>query len=455
MVGGGLAGIAATVALADRGLRVTLVERRPRLGGRAGSFSGPDGVGLLDHSQHVLLGCCTNLLDLCERLGTRDLISFSDAYTFLDVDGTRARLAPSWWPPPLHMAPSLARFALLSAGQKWTIARGLRKLLGDLASPHPTTRTQTMADWLCTAGQPDETIDRFWRLFVVSTLNAQPEHVDSRYARLVFWESLLKNRHGHELGVPQVALAELWEPTRSRWPNVTVQTGSPVQRLHGAADRVDGVRLADGTELRADHVVVAVPPYRLATLVPPDILAVDERFQHMDRFQFNPIVAVHLWFDRAVLDEPHVHVMSPHVQWVFNVSSYRATTAPTGQYVMVVISAPDASGHDPLGKTLDELKRALPGTRRARLLRSRVIRVKRATFSPVPGVDAYRPGPAGRVANLFLAGDWTNTGWPATMEGAVRSGYACAEAVLRAEGQEYAFVRPNLPARGLARWWDQ
>jgi len=448
----------AACALADQGLRITLVERRSRLGGRAGSFHDRRTGQHLDHSQHVLLECCTNLLDLCERLGTRHLIEFSDELTFLDRDGRCSRLARSCWPAPFHMVPSFLRFRSLTVRQKCTVAHGLHGVLRAVAGPDAPARIQTMSEWLRHARQDEDTIDRFWRLFVVSTLNDQPERVDWRYGLQVFWESLLKNRHAYRLGVARVPLTELWHSCRTISPALTVRTRSPVCRLGVKGGRVTAVHLADGTTIQADHVVLAVPPYRVAALLPDRVRATDQRFRHLDRFRFNPIVAHHLWFDREVLDEAHVHVMAPHVQWVFNVSRYRPATAPTGQYLMAVISAPDDVGAGPdrqRALTLRELEQALPRVRAARLVRHRTIGVPRATFAPEPGVDAHRPPHVGHTANLFVAGDWTDTGWPATMEGAVRSGYACAEAVLRAEGQEHALVRPDLPAEGLARWWGR
>ena len=437
-------------------MRVTLLERRARLGGRAGSFRhGPSGA-FLDYSQHVLLGCCTNLLDLCERLGTRHLIDFSDELTFLDRAGHRSRLAPTRWAPPFHLLPSLLQFKSLTAWDKWTVARGLCQLM--IAAPRmPAGRHtgQTMADWLRHAGQPQHTIDRFWRTFLISALNDEPAHVDVRYGMQVFCQGLLNNRHAYRLGLPRVCLAELWTPHSAR-RHLTVMTRCEAAQVLADAHRVTGVQLADGTPLRADHVVMAVPPYRVAGLLPTDVLRRDERFAHLDRFRFSPIVAVHLWFGRPVMHRPHVYVASPHVQWVFNVSAYRPHTAPTGQYLQAVLSAPDwpvARPHALLDLTLRELSRALPGARGVELAEHRVIGVKRATFAPVAGVDAWRPGPAGRTLNLYIAGDWTDTGWPATMEGAVRSGYACAEAVLRAERRPCRLVRPDLPAEGLTRWW--
>ena len=313
-----------------------------------------------------------------------------------------------------------------------------------------------MADWLRHAHQPDDVIDRVWRTFVVSALNDQPENVDVHYARLVFWESLLKNRQGYRLGVPQVALADLWDPCRTVCPNLSVRTRSPVHRLVGDATGITGVCLADGTTIAADHVVVAVPPDRLAAILPPDVRRSDDRFRHVDRFRLNPIVAVHLWFDRPVLDLAHAYIMSPHVQWVFDVSAHRPATASAGQYLMAVLSAPGpvgAGSRDQLDRTLHALTRALPRARHARLVRHRVVRVTRATFAPVPGVDTYRPAHSGTTPNLVVAGDWTATGWPSTMESAVRSGYACAEAVLRAHGDDCTIVRPDLAAEGIARWW--
>jgi squalene-associated FAD-dependent desaturase len=430
VIGGGLAGIAAAVRLAQAGRRVTLVETRQRLGGRATSFSDPTTGDLLDNCQHVLLGCCTSLIDLYDRLGVQGMIEWHTRLYFMGAAGCVDTLEADDLPAPLHMTRALMGFRNLSLRDKLAISRGMlammrvgregRRRLGDVS----------FAEWLVQHGQPRSAIDRFWSVIIISACNEQPERVAARYAMQVFQDGFLNHERSYVMGLAAAPLVKLYDPATELIERAggRVMLSSSAQQLVVRGARVCALQLADGSEMTADSYVSAVPFDRLAKLLPPDAREADERFRGLDRFTVSPIIGVHLFFDAPVMRLPHLILMDSPLQWIFNKGD-----AEGEQHLHGVISA----AHDLVDQPADEIaamveremRRAL-GTTAGRVTHQRVVKEKRATFSVAPGSDAWRPKPTGAIANLVLAGDWTDTGWPATMEGAVRSGYVAAAALL-------------------------
>jgi squalene-associated FAD-dependent desaturase len=442
VIGGGLAGLSASIALADHGLRVTLLEKNPRLGGRATSYRLPSGE-YIDNCQHVTLRCCTNLEDFYRRAGVENKIRYYDELLFSDSKGLRGTIKPSWLPAPFHLTPSFAGFPLLSLNDKLSIARAMLRILRAGGSPK-TAAGMTMLDWLRQQRQTTSAIDRFWRVVLVSALNEELDRTDAKYGISVFWKAFLSNSKAFGMGVPAVPLADLYTPCSDliQKNGGEVRTRCSAGEICVANGRVVGIHLEAGGEVTGDYYVATLPFDRLLKVLS------GPEFACLGNLSVSPITSVHLWFDRVVMSEPFVTSMDQTIQWVFNRG---------GQYVQIVISASHRLSSLSQQEIVDicrrELGDLLPATEKAQLIRSVVVRENAATFSPAPGCDALRPPQKTSIGNLFLAGDWTQTGWPATMESAVRSGYLAAEEILALEGKAVSLVQPELPANGVAQWF--
>jgi squalene-associated FAD-dependent desaturase len=445
IIGGGLAGLAAAVGLADRGLHIELLETRRQLGGRAGSFRDPASGELVDHCQHVSLGCCTNLDDFCRRTGLMHLLNRQRTLHFFGPDNRRYDVCASrWLPAPLHLLPSLLRLRYLSWRERIRIIRALRQLA------RTDKNTITINQWLRDRGQTDRAIELFWAPVIVSALSETPDRAAVPPARKVFVDAFLGQRHAYEMQTPRVPLGELYGNQLEQWLSqhgVTVRRECGVKQLLGDAAGVKNLLLDDGQQQPIDAVIVAVPWRRLSELLSDPLRAPLPELREIGRFQSAPITAVHLWFDRPITELPHAVLPGRVCQWIFRHGP---------QYYQVVISASRNLGptsRDDLIKVVQgELASIWPAAVEAKLLQARVVTEQYAVFSPLPGAEQLRPTQKTSVPNLFLAGDWTATGWPATMEGAVRSGYLAAEALLDLFGQSAKLLAPDLPRPRLARW---
>lgn len=435
VVGGGLAGMAAVAALDSAGFQVDLFEARPFLGGRASSAprspSGQDSV-LIDNSQHILLRCCANLLDFYQRLGVAAQIRFDEEFYFVEPGGRVSVLRAAGLPAPLHFLGSLARLRFLGPRDKLSVTRGLAALRRERTRRDDLDRI-SMLEWLREKRQTPRAIQRFWRQTLVSAVNEELDRMAALYGFQVFWLAFLERSDAYHMGVPAVPLRQLyasgfWE----RSNNIRLHLGSPVERIVIEEQEVRGV-LAGGQMCAAGYYICAVPFERVSTLAPE--LELD-----LAAFEHSPITGIHLWFDRPVVELPHATLLDRTIQWVFSKED--------GKYLQLVVSASrsllEMSRAEVIALAMAELAEFFPRARQARLEQAQVIKEARATWSPKPGMEAFRPVSETRVRGLFLAGDWTRTGWPATMEGAVRSGYLAAEAVTRAAGQPQAFLYPGL-----------
>jgi zeta-carotene desaturase len=447
VIGGGLAGLAASVALADHGMRVSLFEKNPRLGGRATSYRLPSGE-YIDNCQHVTLRCCTNLEDFYRRIGVAGKIRYYDELLFSDSKRRRGVIKRSPLPAPFHTAFSFAAFPLLSLTDKYAVARAMLRIIRGGGALKLTSGV-TMLDWLRQQKQTPSAIDRFWRVVLVSALNEDLDRTDAHYGILVFWKAFLSNTAGFGMGVPAVPLADLYVSCAAgiERSGGVVRTRCSVGELCVSNGNVTGIRAEGDAEVKADYYVCAVPFDRLLKLIPATLRETGN-FLNLEHLHVSPITGVHMWFDRAVMSEPFLTSVEGAIQWVFN---------RTGQYVQVVISASHGLSSRSQQEIIDlcrrELDNLLPAAQGAQLERAVVIRENSATFSPAPGCDQWRPSQKTTVPNLFLAGDWTSTGWPATMESAVRSGYQAAEAILALEGRPVSLICRDLPATGVARWF--
>jgi zeta-carotene desaturase len=459
VIGGGLAGLAASVALADEGQRVTLLERHPRLGGRATSYQLPTGDHI-DNCQHVTLRCCTNLENFYRRVGVDRDIRYYDRLFFIDSKAKRGEIYRSWLPAPLHVAPAFAAYPLLKWSDKWAIGRAMFRILRHGGNP-PLQGKPSMLQWLQANHQTEGAIARFWRVVLVSALNEELGHIDAAYGIAVFWKAFISTSGGFGVGIPHVPLAELYnraaEQIQSRG-EVRLRCG--VSQIDGDSSEIRKLRLDDGTDLKGDYYVAAVPFDRILKMLPPDIRRL-RTFAQVENLKSSPITSIHLWLDRPVMQDPFLASVDQTMQWIFNKSALGADPGTDsgggGQYLQVVISASrnlsDLSQSEVVEVCRKELGDVLPEFRQARLLRSVVVRENSATFSVEPGSDGWRPDAITEISNLFLAGDWTRTGWPATMESAVRSGYQAAEAVLRREGKSVQLIQSELRPAGLSAWF--
>src|SRR6266702_1699313 len=404
VIGGGLAGLAAGVALADAGCRERLV--------------------------------------------------------FLDPQGMTGIMKADFLPAPVHMTGSFLFFAPLAYPDKLSIARALAAILFAGGRPKDAYAADpiSMMAWLQRHKQTSTAIERFWRVVLVSALNEELDRTDARFGIDVFWKAFLANRSGYRVGVPSVPLAELYEGCRiaieKKGGEVILR--SPVRSLHFENGSLKGAIFDGGREESADSFILALPQDRTAELLPKEIRFANPSLAHLDKFKVSPITGVHFWFDREVTHEPFITLLDTQTQWIFNKTAlYRKEEPPTpdqGQYLQLVISAAYAlvrkSREEIIDLCLKEVRQALPAAREAQLAKATVIKEAAATFSPEPGVDQWRPSQETKTPGLFLAGDWTATGWPATMEGAVRSGYLAAEVVLRSANARQKFLQPDLPVTG-------
>jgi squalene-associated FAD-dependent desaturase len=466
VIGGGLAGLSSAVALAEAGFRVRLLEKRPHLGGRAASYVLPGGEHV-DNCQHVTLGCCTNLDHFYRRVGAANQIRFFDRLLFAAPDGRRGSIASVALPPPLHMALSFLVFPLLNWADKWAIAQALLAIARSGGRPADLSadgagQNVSMLAWLQKHRQTARAIRRFWEVILVSALDEDLDRIDARYGIDVFWKAFLSTRGGYRVGIPRVPLGVLYEGCRKALGEQggEVQLRAGVRGFLVVDGRVNGVEREDGSLEAADYYVAAVPQDVFPELLPAEVVEREAAFLNLRNLRTSPITGVHLWFDRTVMSEPFLTLLDSTTQWVFNKTQlYGGNAEDGGQYLQLVISASYSlaarSRQEIIALCLEELREVLPAIRLATLLKGTVVKEMSATFSPAPGSDRWRPSQRSPLSGLFLAGDWTLTGWPSTMEGAVRSGYLAAEAILSDAGTPRKLLQPDLPAEGLARLWSR
>ena len=474
IVGGGLAGLAAAASLVAAGLvaggwRVTVLEARRRAGGRAASFEDPVTGGLVDACQHVAMGCCTNFLDLCRGAGLAAALRQDRTLFFIGPDGARSACTPSrLLPAPLHLAPLLLDMRHFTFREKAALAWGMLRLArwrGKDEAPGPTASA-----WLESIGQPERVTRLFWQPVLESALGESIDLVSVAAARKVAVDGFLAHREAADLHVPTEPLGDLFGVRLVAWlrdRGVTVDTGRAVTAVdRDAAGRATAVRCGDHETIPCDALIVALPWKQAARLIPDLVPAATG--PTADMLAGSPITAVHLWFDRAVVDLPHAVLVGRVSQWVFRGDERRAgdragdetgdragTRPGSPGHCQVVISASRGllgGDRDRLLETVvTELRELFPAARGAALLDARVVTDPTAVLSVRPGVEAVRPPACTRSPNLFLAGDWTATGWPSTMEGAVRSGRLAAEAVAGRCGSPIRAVVADLPKNLLVR----
>lgn len=437
VAGGGLAGLAAGCELADAGFAVTLIEKRPFLGGRAYSYTDRSSGLTVDNGQHVFLGCCTEYIRFLERLGVRDAVHLQKRFRVPVIDKVwgESVLRADSLPPPAHLLTSLLRFRSLSPGEKALAGWALSQIQLTDRARHPELDDITFEEWLLARRQSPRAIRSLWNLIVLPTLNTDVSAASADLALLVFQEGFLRSRHGANVGWAKVGLSELLGEAARRYiqrRGGEVRVEARVSSLEMEAGRVTHLR-TDGGDVTADAYVLALPHESMLGVLPYS-LRDDPFFSRVGRISASPIVNVHLWYDRPVWDRSFAAFLNTPAQWVFNKSRLWAQEG-AGQYLDVSLSGAEQFIDMPTGDILQlftkEMFALLPASRGAELRRAFVVKQRDATFAATPGVRQLRPTQVTPVPNLFLAGDWTATGWPATMESAVRSGLLAAGAMAR------------------------
>jgi zeta-carotene desaturase len=369
------------------------------------------------------------------RLGVAGRIAFQREFHFIEPGGRISVMKRGLLPAPLHFAESFARLRFLSLRDKLGIGRAMPALRAERR-----TRTDldaiTMLDWLREQRQTPRAIERFWRQVLVSAINEELDRMSARHGFQVMWLGFLAASDSYEMGVPEVPLAELYGAEAWRGlPGVHFRFRSAVTDVRVENGAIAGVRAGEEW-LSARHYIAALPSDRLAKLdgLAP-LLGID-----FAAFEPVPITGIHLWFDRPVTALPHGTVLDRTIHWFYSKDG--------GRRLELVVSASRSLVTKSRGEIVElalrELSEFLPGLRAARLVKSHVVKEVRATFSARPGLEALRPEAATPLANLSLAGDWTRSGWPATMEGAARSGHIAAGRAAKLLGRPADFLLPDI-----------
>lgn len=437
VLGGGLAGLSAARSLIEMGYQVTLIEKRPFLGGRAFSFYSHETDSEVDNGQHVFMGCCTYYIDFLRALGAYGEAFLQESlHAEVELDGRRGALSSMPALGPLHLIPSFLKYPHLGISDKIRAAYGLVR--AGVTDRHKNSRlldSETFYDWLKRHKQSEKTIQNFWNLIILPTLNDDVRSVNADMALKVIKEGLLKRPVDAAIGYARIGLSSLAGLPGQRF--IEERGGSTLLRTTVRSllfddDRVCGVQLSDGSSLEADAYVSALPHDILLDCLPTE-RAADPFFASVAQLQSAPIVGVHLWYDRHVMDEPFVAFIDSPIQWVFNRSLIQGDVDSPGQHVCISLSGAwqfiDRSKAELRELFEEEMERLFPSALGAAIEKSLIIKQPKATFRCALGVNRLRPSQETPIPNLFLAGDWTDTDWPSTMEGAVRSGVYAANAI--------------------------
>jgi len=437
IVGGGVSGLSAAVELSSNGRKVLLVEQRQRLGGRTHSFIDEKTGDTVDNGQHLLMGCYKETRQYLRTIGSEHLAFLQPQLQidFVDPDKGSSKLLASSLPVPLHVLTGLLRLSNLSLFDRLRLLRVGEELLWTSAKKERLLDSMTVDEWLSSLGQSTENKARLWDTIAIGSLNDQPSKVSALLFFRVLRAAFMGTREDSCLLIPTVGLSTLLVDPAVEFiehRRGTIRSGTRIDAVRMKNGHVDGLQTASGELLEAHSYIQAVPFFDLSPMLNDDLVV-----PGLPLFVSTPIISINVWFDRQICEEEFAAVLHSNIQWIFNRSRLCGSSAERktrSQHLALVISgAEDYVEFDKkeiVRMAIDDLKRVLPETHEAVLVHSLVVKEKRATFSPRPGLEPMRPDTRTSVDNLFLAGDWTNTGYPATIEGAVMSGKKAANAAI-------------------------
>jgi squalene-associated FAD-dependent desaturase len=459
IIGGGVAGMSAACALSEAGYRVQLIERRIYLGGRASSYLHPGVNEVIDNCQHVLFGCCTNLLGFYRRIGVADRIHWTSEMTMIEPGGRRSRLGPSPLPAPLHGLPKLLSAHAFTIADKLALARAFKAMMKPDAADDPS---ENLSNWLSRHKQTKGAIERFWRLVIASALNADLDTIAVPYAAKVIRELFMNSAVAGAMGMSSVPLSELYAGAAEflTQRNASVLFNTNVESLLWNAAGKWTIETRTGA-LTSDYVVLALPFEAMGKLLPhmPAANGGERLANQIAQHQHWPICSVHLWFDREITELEHAVLLDREIHWMYNKSLLQPWRKLNGSYVELVQSASRRfaalTREQAIAQALAELAEFFPVVKDAKLEKAALIKEVRATFGVPPRIDESRPSVDSPWPNLFLAGDWIATGWPSTMESAARAGHLAAEALGVRAGNSLQCLEPDLKPQGLMRFVSQ
>jgi squalene-associated FAD-dependent desaturase len=431
VVGGGWAGLACATALAERGHAVTLLEEKSRLGGRAHSFEDKTTLDEVDNGQHLLMACFSDARAFLRRIGSEDGIAFQDRLevAMLEPGGRFLRFRCWPLPSPLHLAGGVLGHRALKLRERLHLLRSLgsiRRCLASPAVPPSGAVEDTVEAWLDTMGQSAASRRAFWHPLAVAALNEEPQRASQRLFESVLREGLMEGGGGSSLGVPRRPLTRLVDPARAfiEARGGRVVMNASVAGAHLEQGRIRGVRLRDGSYLSASALVSSVPPHALRRILPEQVAAEDPFFSKAARIASSPILSVHLWMEQPGSERAFQGLLDSEIHWVFHPAPARLALVSSSARSLMERSAEEIAD---LARR--EIVRYFPRGAAGRVRHSLVVKERLATFSPVPGVEALRLPHETPIPNFYLAGDWTDTGLPGTLESAARSGHRCAQRI--------------------------
>ncbi len=438
IIGGGFAGLAAAVDLAEAGKRVLLLERRSFLGGRAYSFTDKTTGDVIDNGQHLMMGCYHHALNFFGKIGTLDKLKFqaNPRVDFLhETNGHASFICPSL-PAPLHLLGGLAKLQTIGWGERigaLSVGLELRRLNGNRAM----LADVTVREWLNRLGQSENIQRRFWDVMALATLNEAPEVASADMFARVLDQAFLHTKRDSMMVISRVGLSDLYTEDARKLIEASggeVRLNADVEKIEFKNNRALGVALRDGERIEAEAVICAVPYFALKKMLTAEDLAERECFRNLDQFKSAPIVSINLWYEEPVTDLEFVGLLDSQIEWVFNKNAIAGRTARKRQHLALVISGAHEAAIKPKEELIEmavtELERFFPAAKQQRPIHAFVVRERDATISHTVGVSRLRPSQRTEFENFFLAGDWTDTGLPATIEGAVWSGQECARLML-------------------------
>lgn len=443
VIGAGFAGLSAAVALAEKGLRVTVLEGKPALGGRAYSFVDPDTGDFVDNGQHVLMGCYRETLDFLDRIGARDQLVFHENLEIeMLANGRSATLRTARLPGPFHMTGAVLGYRHLSIAERIGVMRGGLRMLAMRRRGDGELLRLTVTQLMDRLGQSERARQCFWYPMAIATLNDEPASSSAELLAQVLKRAFFSRRRDSAFVYSRVGLTDLYCTGSKKvieHAGGTVASHSLVEMLElGPGGGVTSARLRDGRIIEGANFISTVPAPQLLRFVPENAIA-DPFFARLTGLTSSPIICVHLWLDQEVTSLPFVGFIGTTTQWLFNkrrIFTQRGETHPG--YVSFVISGArnliERGSDEILEIVLKDLHATLPASREAKIVKSLVLKEKNATMAPDLRSHELRPMATTPIPNFFLAGDWIQTGLPATIESAVISGRAAAAAVVSRAG---------------------